>query len=193
MSRRIIGLMGAVGSGKDTIADFLTNHGFVRLAFAKKVKDVAHVVFGWDRDMLEGRTPESREWRERVDPRWGISPRTALQKIGTEMFREHICDDVWIRAVKQDIEATERDVVVTDCRFENEMEAILEAGGILLYVQRGEEPSWVDAARAGAPVAGVHVTDLNAFTLRHRATHCIQNNGTLEDLYVNVCGVLGLN
>jgi hypothetical protein len=91
--------MGAVGSGKDTIADFLTNHGFERLSFAKKVKDVAHVVFGWDRDMLEGRTTESRAWRETVDPRWGISPRSALQKIGTEMFREHICDDVWVKAL----------------------------------------------------------------------------------------------
>jgi hypothetical protein len=195
MSRKIIGLMGAIGSGKDTIADFLTNHGFERLAFAKKVKDVAHVVFGWNREMLEGRTPESRAWREAVDPRWGISPRTALQKIGTEMFREHICDDVWIKAVLQEIESIDKHVVVTDCRFENEIQAIKDAGGIILFVQRGEEPSWALAASQGMGFSenlGVHITDWNTYALRPMADLRITNSETLDDLYANLREVLSL-
>jgi hypothetical protein len=186
MARKIVGIMGAIGSGKDTIADFLTNHGFVRMSFAKKVKDVAHVVFGWDRELLEGRTAESRAWREEVDPAWGLSPRTALQKIGTEMFREHICDDVWVKAVLQEIGATEENVVITDCRFENEIDAIQSVGGTILFVQRGEPPSWADAAAAGAHIAGVHVTDMNTYALRHKASMIIENNGTLNDLYTKI-------
>jgi hypothetical protein len=187
--------MGAIGSGKDTIADFLTNHGFMRLAFAKKVKDVAHVVFGWDREMLEGRTPESRAWREEMDPLWGISPRTALQKIGTEMFREHICEDVWIKAVLQEITRTNENVVVTDCRFENEIMAIKAAGGTILFVQRGEEPVWAAAAESGAPydpAQGIHVTDWNTYALRHLADLVIQNNGTLGDLYENIQALINI-
>ena len=53
LASMIIGIIGAIGSGKDTIADYLVkNHGFTRLSFAGKVKDVAAIVFGWDRTML---------------------------------------------------------------------------------------------------------------------------------------------
>ena len=156
--RMIIGITGAIGSGKDTIADYLiAHHGFTRLSFAGKVKDVAHVVFGWDRELLEGRTKESREWREVVDPFWGLSPRTALQRIGTEMFREHIHPETWIKAVrKQIMAAPEKNYVITDCRFENEVSAILDLGGQIWSVSRGEEPAWAADARAGMPCAPGH-------------------------------------
>ena len=42
-------------------------------------------MFGWDREMLEGDTEESRDWREKVDPYWStetgnpITPRLILQ------------------------------------------------------------------------------------------------------------------
>ena len=67
----IIGVCGFIGSGKDTIADYLTNfHGFRRESFASTLKDAVAQVFGWDRTLLEGRTKQAREWRERVDPWW---------------------------------------------------------------------------------------------------------------------------
>ena len=67
----IIGVCGFIGSGKDTIADYLTNyHGFRRESFANSLKDCVAQVFGWDRTMLEGRTTQAREWREQVDKWW---------------------------------------------------------------------------------------------------------------------------
>ena len=58
----IIGVTGFIGSGKDTIADYLcTQHGFKRISFAASLKDAVASVFGWDREMLEGTTKSSRE------------------------------------------------------------------------------------------------------------------------------------
>ena len=49
----IIGVTGFIGSGKDTVANYLTTfHGFKKLSFAGSLKDAVANVFGWDREML---------------------------------------------------------------------------------------------------------------------------------------------
>ena len=51
----IVGICGWIGSGKDTIADYLVNvHQFRRDSFASTLKSAVAEVFGWDREMLEG-------------------------------------------------------------------------------------------------------------------------------------------
>ncbi len=46
-----------LGSGKDTIADYLVNiHGYKRESFADSLKDAVAAAFDWDRDLLEGRS-----------------------------------------------------------------------------------------------------------------------------------------
>ena len=189
----VIAISGPIGSGKDTIADYLVrNHGFKRLAFASKVKDVAHLVFGWDREMLEGLTAESRAWREVVDPFWGLSPRVALQRIGTEMFRTHIHPDTWVKAVVSQIVAEpEGKFVITDCRFENEVAAMKALGGRLVCVSRGVEPCWATAARSGAACpAEIHQTDWNVYRLQGFADVRVENNGGLDELYEAVENLL---
>ena len=64
----LIGLVGLIGSGKDTVAERLvSHHGFVRDSFAKSLKDAVSNIFGWDRNLVEGNTKESRAWREQPD------------------------------------------------------------------------------------------------------------------------------
>jgi hypothetical protein len=149
----IIGICGLIGSGKDTIADYLVNfHEFRRESFANSLKDAVSLVFGWDRELLEGRTRQSREWREQQDEWWSarlgrpITPRWVLQYWGTEVVRRGFHDDTWIASLENKLRKTTDDIVISDCRFPNEITAIRNSGGIVIRVQRGPEPKWYQFA-----------------------------------------------
>jgi hypothetical protein len=150
----IIGVCGLIGSGKDTIADYLQNiHQFRRESFAHTLKDAVAAVFGWDRELIEGRTRESREWREQVDPWWAerlnmphLTPRWVLQYWGTEVARRSFHDNIWIASLENKLRKTHDDIVISDCRFPNEIAAIKRAGGIVIRVTRGPDPEWYEFA-----------------------------------------------
>ena len=149
----IIGIVGLIGSGKDTIADYLQNiHQFRRESFAHALKDAVSAVFGWNRELLEGRTRESRNWREQRDDWWSerlgmeITPRWVLQYWGTEVCRKGFNDQIWIAALENKLRTTTDDVVISDCRFPNEITAIKRAGGIVVHVIRGPLPEWFNIA-----------------------------------------------
>ena len=123
----IIGLVGFIGSGKGTVGDILVNvYAFKQVAFADPLKDAVASIFKWSRYMLEGDTPESREWRETVDPWWTqrlgyeVSPRLILQRMGTEATRTAIADNIWIAALERRLDSGS-DYVITDVRFPNEI------------------------------------------------------------------------
>lgn len=151
----IIGIVGFQGSGKDTIADYLQNiHQFRRESFAATLKDAVAAIFGWDRELLEGRTKESRAWRETVDTWWAnrlnlphLTPRWVLQWWGTEVVRKSFHDDTWIASLENKLRNMRDDIVITDCRFPNEIRAIKAAGGIVIRVKRGEDPEWYSIAK----------------------------------------------
>ena len=150
----IIGICGLIGSGKDTIADYLQNiHQFRRESFAHTLKDAVAHIFGWDRELIEGRTRESREWREQVDPWWAerlnmpnLTPRWILQYWGTEVCRRAFHDDIWIAALENKLRNSQDDIVISDCRFPNEIKSIQNASGKVIRVVRGPEPEWYNSA-----------------------------------------------
>jgi hypothetical protein len=64
----IVGISGFIGCGKSTVAQWLTNdYNFRKDSFATSLKDACAMMFDWPRDMIEGDTKESREWREQTD------------------------------------------------------------------------------------------------------------------------------
>ena len=202
----IIGICGFIGSGKDTVADYLVNfHEFRRESFASTLKDAVANVFGWDRTMLEGRTKEAREWREQVDPWWAerldmptLTPRWVLQYWGTEVCRKAFHDDIWIASLENKIRNSKDNVVISDCRFPNEISAIKNAGGTIVWVQRGELPSWYEyavAANKGSNIAinemkrlGVHASEWA--WLGSKFDIVIDNNGTIDQLYQQSANLL---
>ena len=204
----IIGVCGFIGSGKDTVADYLVNlHHFRRESFANTLKDAVSAVFGWDRTMLEGRTKQAREWREQVDAWWAqrldiphLTPRWILQNWGTEVCRKNFHDDIWIASLENKLRASTDDIVISDCRFPNEIAAIKKAGGRVVRVVRGAEPEWYQLAvsRNRGPNGnsswalsgrkleqlGIHASETAWVGTKFDAV--LDNNGTLEDLYQQV-------
>ena len=198
----IIGVCGLIGSGKDTVADYLQNfHEFRRESFASTLKDAVAAVFGWDRVMLEGRTKEAREWREQVDPWWAerlnipeLTPRLMLQLWGTEVCRKGFHDDIWIASLENKLRTSKDHVVISDCRFPNEIKAIKEQGGKILWVQRGVIPHWYDiacAANKGDSKAtqwlineGIHASE--TAWAGTSFDHIVNNNSTIDSLYTTV-------
>ena len=195
----IIGVCGFIGSGKDTIADYLVNfHEFRRESFASTLKDAVAAVFGWDRTMLEGRTKEAREWREQVDPWWAerlamptLTPRWVLQYWGTEVCRKAFHDDIWIASLENKLRNSKDHVVISDCRFPNEISSIKNAGGKIVWVQRGELPDWYETAIDANRGSNVAINELKMRKIHASETAWVgtkfdlvlDNNGTIDDLY----------
>ena len=203
----IIGVCGFIGSGKDTIADYLVNfHEFRRESFANSLKDAVAQVFGWDRTMLEGRTKQAREWREQVDPWWAqrlnmpnLTPRWILQYWGTEVCRKAFHDDIWIAALENKLRNSTDNIVISDCRFPNEIKSIKDAGGIVIRVKRGPEPEWYNDAinmnegrsnmswmlsKGRIEKLGIHASETAWVGTNFDAV--LDNDGSIDDLFGQV-------
>lgn len=148
----IIGMLGFIGCGKGTASDYFIDRGFVNESFAAPLKDAVSNVFGWPREMLEGDTKESREFRETPCAFWGselkrpeFTPRIALQEVGTELFRDNFYSEMWVASMRKrliDHQCHERHVVISDVRFKNEVAMLRELGATLCAVRRGPLPEW---------------------------------------------------
>ena len=195
----IVGICGFIGAGKDTAADYLVNfHEFRRDSFAATLKDAVAAVFGWDRELLEGRTKSAREWREQVDPWWAqrlnmpnLTPRLMLQVWGTEVGRNAFHNDIWIASLENKLRKSTDNIVISDCRFYNEVAAIKNVGGQVIWIQRGIIPHWYDiaakanhgddAARRWLDTEGIHASEYSWAGTSFDHTVC--NDSTVDSLY----------
>lgn len=197
----IVGLLGFIGSGKGTAGDILKDMGFTPVSFAKGVKDVTAEMFGWPRHLLEGDTEKSREWREQPDKFWSkefgepFTPRYALQLMGTEVGRDVFHTDFWVIKMKRYMmENPDQDYVITDVRFQNEIQFVHDMQGVLVEIKRGLKPHWYDiAAKANRGdtkairfmhESGVHPSEWS--WIGGQIDYTIDNDGSLEDLKNNL-------
>jgi hypothetical protein len=133
----IVGITGYKRVGKDTAAKVFEARGFHKYALAEPIKRACMSLFEWSSDEIEER-------KEEIDPRWGISPRRAMQVIGTEMFRKAMPDIVpgfsrsfWIdRMVAEYKRVQPMNMVVPDVRFPDEAMKIYYLGGTVIKVNR---------------------------------------------------------
>ena len=202
----IIGLVGWIGSGKNTVADILSSqHNYKKDSFAAPLKDVTANIFNWPRKTLEGDTDHSRHFRECVDPYWAnklqiknFTPRLALQIVGTELFREHFHPKIWLDSLEHRyIASGSTPTVITDCRFRNELAFVKQMGGFTIRVKRGEDPHWTELAKQaqdGDAFAEQQLADIGIHASEWDHTgvlvdFIIENNGTLEQLHDKIKSV----
>lgn len=203
----IIGVVGFLGSGKGTVCDLLvSDYGFAKMAFADPVKDATAVIFGWPRELLEGDTDASRAFRETPDAFWSekfgfpVTPRWAMQKVGTEGGRVALHDSVWVSSLERRL--PNQNVAVADVRFPNEIAKIRELGGHVIRVVRGPEPEWYYTAfhenTAGpGEVVEERMADLYPNVhysewawIGEKFDYVLDNNGSKRDLEANLSYVL---
>lgn len=166
-----IGIHGKAGSGKDTLADYLVaKHGFTKVSFADGVRKGLAAATG-DAKFLDN----SQEAKQEVCEALGETRRKALQTYGL-LMRDKFGADVWIRCAMRCMERSgNTKFVISDVRFQNEAEAIIKSGGMIIRLERpnngyalqGEEAE--HASEVPLPAAMTHMT--------------WQNDGTIEDLY----------
>lgn len=196
----IIGLSGRIGSGKDTVADYLVKqHSFKRYSYAGVVKDCLSLIFGWDRELLNGYTVESRNFREQPDVWWSkrlcienFSPRFAMQHIATDVLRKHFRDEIWVASLEYKLKNETQNCVVTDCRFPNEFYSLKNLDGITVRIERGVEPNWYQYAKdltnqdnlQKLSELNIHTSEFSSVYLPY--DYVINNDGTITDLYSKI-------
>lgn len=167
-----IGLVGYRRSGKSLAAERLhLAHGYVRLPFAKPLKDMLRAV-GLTDAHLDG------SLKEKPCPLLlGRTPRYAMQRLGTEFGREMIHPDIWLHLWREAVRREKgKPVVAEDVRFPNEADAVRALGGVLWWVKRdGCGPT-------------DHVSETGIDTIPCDAA--IGNDGTPDDLRAKVDSLL---
>ncbi len=134
---RLIGLVGKAGSGKDTLADEIAADGWEKVAFADSLKRMCIDYLGLSHD-----DAYTQEGKMRMNPHWGMTNRTILQKVGTDAMRNGFDKDVWVKILQIRIRRMldeGRKVVITDCRFDNEAQMVEDMGGLVVEVVRDSQ------------------------------------------------------
>jgi len=192
---RIIGFAGRMGSGKDTAYQLLSGYSvrekdciavFRRLAFAEPLKEAARNAFGG----------ESRNYWGSIDNKneiiypWNVSGRQIMQFLGTEMFRDtvrNLCpevgDNFWIMRLQQEIDKSDPDIIncITDVRFQNEADWIVENNGIVIRIIREGQPFNV-----GLPE---HVSEKDFIPPKERYYE-VRNDGTPLEMLAQLLTVI---
>ena len=200
MEQKIISISGLIGSGKNTVANLICelspNLNFQRLSFAARLKDTIATLFHYDRDLLEGGSVLSREWRETQDSYWYNksngkikSPRWILQQFGVEI-KKLFCEDFWASIVENEIlNHLNQNFILTDTRFPDEIEMLKKYNTFFIEVKKGTKPSWYSLAEdyntgilMKKPEILNSIPESEWRWIGKVKYHTIYNNGSLDDL-----------
>lgn len=133
---KILGITGKMFSGKDTVAEFL--HFVFRnsriTSFAYPMKQMMIDYFGFTHDDLY-----TVEGKNSYNAFWGMTNRDALQKIGTECFRNNFHTDTWLKTMEVNIiNNPTKLIIIPDVRFPNEAELVHALDGSILKIVRDD-------------------------------------------------------
>lgn len=142
---QLIGLSGYAQTGKDTVAAHLLEQGWERIAFADLLRQSLYVlnpVIRWS-DFDGGGTWDVFDRLSAIVDKdgWDAAKtkypeiRRLLQRMGTDVGRQLLGDNVWVDLAMRQLEPGHK-YVFTDTRFPNEAAAIKAAGGQVWRIER---------------------------------------------------------
>lgn len=190
----IVALAGRKQVGKNTAAEVLCSKaGFYPYAFADPLKKACALMFDLSPQQLEDQT-----LKETVDPRWGVSPRKIFQCVGTDLIRDQMgavmdglkirSEDFWTHRFR--MWHSERPpgqrTVITDLRFQSEVEVVHELGGIVILIERDTAPMSPFSHTADDDAVQLHQSERMEIT----PDYVIQNKGDVDALHRAVLSVL---
>ena len=173
--KMLLGVCGKKGAGKDTVGNYIIEkYGYSQYAFAKPLKKIIKELFDLSDEQLYG------SLKETIDPRWNTTPRILMQYIGTELFREQLkklipelsCENLWIRKFHDWYSTQTQNVIITDIRFIDEMNAVKQNNGVIIKVVRD------------LGITDSHISE--QFFQTVTPDHIIENNGSMEELYLKI-------
>lgn len=161
---KLIGITGRKFNGKDTLGNYyVEKYGYIRLAFADALKKGCAEIFGFSDEQLYGNLKET------ADDFWKITPRTVLQYVGTDLFREQlnvimpeIGQNIWTKVVEKKISDIRKVnpnacFVITDVRFPNECDLVRKLGGVVVRVKRDSVNNTIDTHQSEIEIENLQV------------------------------------
>lgn len=165
--------MGRSRMGKDTVAsifcDLLGSQEATIHRMSKTLKEAVCVLYGYHPDIVEGPT------KEEIDPRYGITPRCAIQGLCDYLMQRHGCQffSKQVFAAYDQGAFGNQHVIIPDIRYEHDLAEIRKRGGVIIKIVR---PFGSDVP--------CHPWEANIDQLQ--GDYCIKNTGELHDLHRRV-------
>lgn len=160
---KIIMICGKARSGKDTLAEFITNNTnsekTCRVQIGQYIKYYAMKYFGWD-------------GKEET------KPRDLLNHLGTDIIRNKINPNFHINRLIEDIEVLSYfydTFIISDVRFPVEIEKVKEKYDNVTTIKITRDSDELNESQKN------NITE-TALDNYNNYNYCIDNNGTLEEL-----------
>ena len=174
---KLIGVLGEKRHGKDTFSDHYTKR-----TFAGPLKEACRIIFGLNEEQLYG------DDKEIDDPFWKQKPRVMYQFVGTDLFRKqisniipHVGDRFWVENARRFILEKSKDdpnvkIIVSDLRFQNEVDLIHELGGTVIKIYRPNGQS----ENKDKHISEKGIDDIENYD------HLIENDSSILDLFTKI-------
>ena len=193
----MIGLCAQSRMGKDTVADYMLSilKNWDRRSFGNELKILVSKYFDISLEEIE-------EYKSKSDvhPKVQLKMRNVLQVVG-ETFRS-ICPDVWVNAAVRNVK---ENVIFTDVRHSNEMNAILDREGHLIllgrtrYLNNDPHPSesglkdaitWFLEHTEDSCVCVKNISHIAVPKEFQKFSYFVRNDSTLKDLQANISQII---
>lgn len=180
----VIGIMAEDRAGKDTVGDMLIERGWHRVAFADRLKEAVEVInprikipYRGSMKLNDAIDTYGEDWVKDACPEY----REFLVAFGTDALRNNLgLQTIWIDYTVNAVNSVRNwhelptGVVITDVRDELEAKAVTRAlGGYVVELRSGRGK-------------GFYAPQEQVDAMRTHVSHTLVNDGTLDDLEVQV-------